>query len=353
MQYYLAHFRSQRTGAFAWIIIQPGVAMHALEAVAFDLKCLVTVGLFPVVDFGAGGGAAQRKVAKRLCAMLNSDGIQCSVKHQTVSSEQLLHDLESGIIPLLAVADRDPASWIQDLGTTLGAWSTSKVVFLHRAGAIVSKQGPVTMIDLSSEYERYRKSDALSEEQQNIIEIAHALLIQRPDLSISLTSPLDLLRELFTVKGAGTLLRTRSEIQVLAPKDVSWPDVTHILEDSFERKLHSQWFRGADRIYLAPRSRGVAVVSHREPGAYLTKFAVTTSAQGSGVGGDLWQAVLSDYTKLFWRARSDNRILPWYMERSEGHQVFDKWYVFWRGLDLEQLSSVIHAAASYPSDFEP
>jgi hypothetical protein len=74
------------------------------------------------------------------------------------------------------------------------------------------------------------------------------------------------------------------------------------------------------------------VLTHVGPVAYLDKFAVTNEAQGEGIGGSLWQRLARDVPRLYWRARLDNPINPWYFQRADGSYSRGNWTVFWTGL---------------------
>ena len=71
---------------------------------------------------------------------------------------------------------------------------------------------------------------------------------------------------------------------------------------------------------------------------------------GEGLGRDLWQLVVSDYKSLFWRARSDNAILPFYLQECDGMARAGEWHVFWKGLPPERIADAIAYALTQPSD---
>ena len=129
---------------------------------------------------------------------------------------------------------------------------------------------------------------------------------------VAVTSPLLLLPELFTIRGAGTLIKRGSPILVKRGfADLDQARVASLLQSSFGRDLTPGFFdRDIARVYVEENYRGAALVRETPLGAYLCKLAVEREAQGEGLGRDLWQLVVSDYKSLFWRARPDNAILP-------------------------------------------
>jgi len=56
---------------------------------------------------------------------------------------------------------------------------------------------------------------------------------------------------------------------------------------------------------------------------------------------------------LFWRARPDNVILPFYLQECDGMARSEDWHVFWKGLDTERIPEAIATALAQPVDFLP
>jgi acetylglutamate kinase len=172
-------------------------------------------------------------------------------------------------------------------------------------------------------------------------------------LLVSITSPLNLLKELFTVKGAGTLIKPGTAVErrdSYSETDVS--KLSALLESSFGRSLDSGFFeRPPLAVYFESSYRGAAILLAQAPAPYLSKFAVEPEAQGEGIGNDLWQAILRDFPRLFWRGRPDNPINPWYQSVCDGMVRLPGWNVFWRGIEPSDIATVIAQAESFPPDF--
>ena len=124
-----------------------------------------------------------------------------------------------------------------------------------------------------------------------------------------------------------------------------------------------------ERIYVEENYLGAALLSPSPIGPYLSKFAVERTAQGEGIGGDLWKVITRDYASVFWRARPDNPITPWYAKQCDGLHRFPEWHVFWKGLPAgpgagrlarvlegpgaRRVEAAIAFARSLPPDFVP
>jgi acetylglutamate kinase len=103
------------------------------------------------------------------------------------------------------------------------------------------------------------------------------------------------------------------------------------------------------KVFLADSYRATAILTLEDGIPYLDKFAVTTDAQGDGVGGSLWQRMHRQEDRLFWRSRIDNEVNPWYFQRSDGCFKTEKWCVFWYGLnDYDVIKKCIDRALAMP-----
>jgi acetylglutamate synthase len=175
--------------------------------------------------------------------------------------------------------------------------------------------------------------------------------------SVSITSPELLARELFTHKGSGTLVRRGERITLHATLDtLDRPRLAALLTAAFGRPPVADYFERKQfwRVYLADSYRAGAVLTHAGPVPYLDKFAVTGEAQGEGIGGSLWQRLARDVPRLYWRARTDNAINPWYFQRADGSYTRGPWTVFWTGLfEFPEIQDCVERALAEPPTLEP
>ena len=188
-----------------------------------------------------------------------------------------------------------------------------------------------------------------------LVETAHALIQAKASdpLLVSITSPLNLLKELFTVKGAGTLIKPGTAVE--RRDSYAETDVTRLgalLEASFGRALEPSFFsRPPLAVYLESNYRGAAILLDEAPAPYLSKFAVEPEAQGEGIGNDLWQAMQRDFPRLFWRGRPENPVTPWYQSVCDGMVRLPNWNLFWRGIAPEQIPHLIAYVEALSPDF--
>jgi bifunctional N-acetylglutamate synthase/kinase len=354
-EFYLALFRAEAKERFAAIVVDANVARHATEAVVLDLRFLAGLGLTPVVTLGLFEPTDAVEHGSRIRRKLEKGGVPARLV-DTIDAADAAAACRAGVIPVLPVSA--VASTADDrftrLGGVLTALGTRKLIFLHRPGALRRRGELVPLVNLTTEYDAFAGSKELSRKQRAMLAQTRRLIFETVPhkLVVSITSPLDLLRELFTVKGAGTLLRRGAVIDVRAGFDgIDLTRLRALLASSFGRPPRDEFFtRAAPRIYLEEGYRGAAIVFDTPLGAYLSKFAVDREAQGEGMGRDLWERISADHPVIFWRARSDNPISAWYAKLCDGFARFPEWHVFWKGLRPEQIAPAIEHALAQPVD---
>jgi acetylglutamate kinase len=264
-----------------------------------------------------------------------------------------------GTIPILvfdAGEAGDIAERTEGLGALARALETRKLIFLLRRGGLRPRGSDqhLPIINLAREYHGLVAARAFLPKQLYLLAQARRLLGQETHhrMQVTVTSPFQLLRELFTVKGSGTLIKRGGALVHRAGfGEVDVARLRTLLTSSFGRPPVDHIFeRDISRIYLEESYRGAAFVRETPLGAYLSKFAVEREAQGEGLGRDLWQDVTSDYPQLYWRARPKNPIVPWYLEQCDGMQRTEDWLVFWKGLPPDRIAAALSYALAQPID---
>jgi acetylglutamate kinase len=260
---------------------------------------------------------------------------------------------------------------LNQLGALTKELDTRKVVLLRRRGGLQpllrgklelapgyflpTESGRISVINLRADRDGILAGKTLPKRDAELLAAAERLieLSQPTPILASITSPLNLLKELFTVKGAGTLIKLGSAVsRHRSYVHLDTERLRRLLEASFGRPLDAQFFdRTPLAVYLEAEYRGAAVVCHGTPVPYLSKFAVEPEARGEGMGRDLWQAISRDYPALYWRSRPDNPIAAWYDSVCDGLVRSPEWTVYWRGIDTAMIADVVETACAQPADF--
>lgn len=408
VELYLKQFASVDQERFAVIKVGGGLLHDDLEGLASSLMFLHQVGLTPVVVHGIGpqldaaftaagidGERWEERTSPRaleLCrrvfrqenlrlvdaleeqgargrpivggvfeAELDPDAPPGARARVTaVHREAIASSIRAGALPILASVGETTGGQIVDLGPDHATIALAellephKIVLLRADGGLRDDVGEIVgAINLAEDYEPLLAEPWVPASMRHKLTLCRALLARLPRASsVSITSPDALARELFTHKGSGTLIRAGE--RVLLHHDlaaVDRPRLADLLTDAFGRAPVTDYFERKPiwRIYLADSYRAAAILTDEGPVPYLDKFAVTAAAQGEGIGGSLWQKLARDVPRLFWRARVDNPVCPWYFQRADGSYTQGHWTVFWVGLhDFPTIQECVQRALSAP-----
>jgi NAT, N-acetyltransferase, of N-acetylglutamate synthase len=360
---YLKLFRAQQKESFAVICASARIVQSALDPFHFDLRILSGLGLTPVVVVGLFEPRDADRQAARVHEWLLEDDVRAQIVPLAPALSPALIEVvretvHMNTIPLLSLEparDESLEARFVQLRELVSGLGTRKVVFLSTSAGL-EREGlpPISVVNLGTDYERLLAGDALTRRHASLLRHGKQLIDLTPHrMTATVVNPLQLLRELFTVNGAGTLIRKGSRVEShVGFESVDRARLRLLIESAFGRPLNEDVLqRDVERIYVEENYLGAAVLSQTPVGIYLTKFAVERQAQGEGIGGDLWTVMTRDYPVFFWRARPTNPISSWYLKNCDGVARFTDWHVYWRGLGIEQIEPAMRHALVAPSDF--
>lgn len=320
-EFYLNKFQSAGTDCFALLVPDLESLEQGAEALAFDLHFLLKLGLKPAVVLCGSDAEAKWGLLKN------------NPLFEKVIFPNLGKNRET--VPVFVEPEFQCLESLEQKVPTIGR----RVHFIRAAGG------------LSTEYIYVQKlPDDLQPEDRPLVETAAALLEARPGTHISVTSPINLLREIFTVKGAGTVFRRGSIIRTGGTPDSD--RLLALLEESFKRKPKKGVLADVTQIYFEENYRGAVLLEEQPQGLYLSKFAVGPEARGEGLAQELWDEVCKNHPAFFWRSRRGNSVNQWYDRHADGHHTADDWVVFWRGMDVAAIPGLIAFCEARPSDFQ-
>jgi acetylglutamate synthase len=388
IQLYLKRFSQLDAARFAVVKVGGTVLRDELGALVSSLAFLQQVGLTPIVLHDAGPQldeelatagvawnpdtlssaalAVVRRVSRlenlRLVEALQAAGVRATSIPTGVFEADYL-SRESGLLGKVvtvhtgsidaAIAVRS-IPVIASLGETAGGQILGldandaadalvtrlepyKIIFLTPTAGLLDAQGRlIESISLSAQYEELMRQPWLDESVRSQIEQVRAMLLRLPpSSSVSITSPDEMAKELFTHRGSGTLIRRGEKIHT----HTSWDDVDverlrALIESSFRRTLAPDYFactRPA-RVYVSEHYRAAIVLTREASLTYMDKFAVSDDAQGEGLGRAIWQVMRAENPQLFWRSRRGNAINEFYFANSDGAVKDADWTVFWYGI---------------------
>ena len=349
-EFYLALFRAEAKERFALLHVDANVMRGAADAVALELGFLAALGLTPTGTLGLFAPAEAGEDARSLRRRLDAAKVPAAI---VGSGADAAAAARRGEIPIVALAGPNGDDREVQLMGLVAELASRKLIFLARAGGFRVRGEVVPLVNLSTEAEALGRSRDLSRKEQEILGFARQVVFGvRHRLTVSMTSPLDLLRELFTVKGAGTMMRRGAVFLRQRPDEVDRDRLAALLASSFGRPPVETFFEQAiAEVYVEEAFRGAAVMVDTPLAPYLSKFAVEREAQGEGVGRDLWETLVDDHPRFFWRARPSNPIAAWYTKVCDGMTRLPEWHVFWRGLAAGEIPAAIELALQAPVDF--
>lgn len=338
-------------------------------------------------------------------------------RDMVVAANRSLEQAENGDDAASASSAADPLSELMDGGVDM---MPLRLMVINREGGIPSHArggDPHLSINLASEYHQIKQSFVWDHTHPTALRNLDAIsdcLSYMPQTSsgvlVTHRSPRSLIANLITNKAAHspslphrllankqdvrhtpTIIRPGLPIKVLQEfNKVDLGKLTALLEASFRRKLNQEGYyerlsKQLDFVIVTGDYQGAAIVTKEyapdddreavEPIAYLDKFAVLPSLQGSGTVDFLWGALRDEVQglglldalndnggrggygtgrDLVWKSRSNNPVNRWYYERSNGFVRIDTdakgtgWQLFWCDAEdkLARLSGERRLSAS-------
>lgn len=414
LRLYLKKFSQLDANRFAVVKVGGAILRDELEALVSSLGFLQQVGLTPIVIHGGGPqldeeiGAAGivketvdglrvtrpetlavvRRVLQRenlrLVEALQEVDVRATSIPTGVFVSEIIDAERLGLVgrvtridttPLAAAVSAGSIPVIASLGETETGqivnvnadWAANelvksiqpyKIIFLTSTGGILDGEGRlIESISLSTQYEQLMQQEWLHSGMRVKLEQIHDLLMSLPPASsLSITTPAEMAKELFTHRGSGTLVRRGEAIQTFE----SWNEVDHerfrgLVEASFGRSLVADYFDRTHlhRLYLSEHYRAAIVLIEVNGRIYMDKFAVSEDAQGEGLGRAMWDRMRAEEPAIYWRSQRSNRINDFYFQNADGARKSENWTVFWYGMDdWEGIGEAVARAQERPATLE-
>ena len=411
VEQYLRHYAGVDAQKLAVVKVSGSILEGSLDSLASSLSFLQRVGLHPILVHGAGpqltravleaGLKTERidglrvttpevlEIARRVFQRENlaladalegygtrarpiSSGVfQARRAADTrlglvgevigVNQAAITSSIAMGHLPILAPLGETPEGQILNINADVAtrelalAVQSHKIIFLTDTGGLLDKDGQIiSAVSLDEDFDDLMQKSWIHSGMRLKLEQISALLRKLPrSSSVSITSPDHLAKELFTHRGAGTLVRVGERIDRYEDFEaIDAPRLRDLLELCFGRELDARYFttKKPYAIYLADSYRATAIFTREDPMPYLDKFAVTTEAQGEGIGGSVWKRVRRDIPKFFWRSRASNPVNDWYADKADGSYKTDAWSVYWCGTrSFPEIQACIERALAMPA----
>ena len=346
-EFYISKFQSGSSSSFLILCPDYDSIASAFDSFHFQLQFLIRLELYPAVLFCGPKSeemkdflfhqAGQPEECYSLfyvsSAMEHSEILEAS---RTAASEKKI---------LILLSDESPFRLLEKNVIKL----SERVLFVRIQGALKDESDN----DISL-YRVKKNLPPLSREDRHMRELSLRLLDLDSTLHLAICSPFQILKEIFTVKGSGSLIRKGSSILHLSEQgDVDMPCLIALLNKSFGRELRSpEVLAGITHFIIEENYRGAILLEKQDFGQYLSKFAVDTEARGEGIAQELWEEIEKADMPIFWRSRAGSYIGRWYSRISSGKYSEKGWTVYWRGVKIEHIPAVIDFCLRRPEDFQ-
>lgn len=221
-----------------------------------------------------------------------------------------------------------------------------KVIILTETGGILDESGQIISVLNPHKVENFAKvSDGMLLKVKEILN----MLQNHNECAIVITSALNLLKEIFTVRGSGTFIKSYKINSTTEFEDIQKQKVIELLEDAFSKKVASDYFNdGFEEIFYEENFEGVAIIKKVNNVPYLDKLAVVKHRQETGLGSFLWYEITQKHNKLAWRVNPKNPLNAFYAKKSTGFIKSDEWNVYWRNLNRDEIFKTVDKIVDLP-----
>ncbi|MBT8142853.1 MAG: acetylglutamate kinase [Gammaproteobacteria bacterium] len=406
-QYYLEQYNVNDEMRFAVIKVGGGIIHERLDDLCAALSVLRHLGLHPILIHGAGpqldqainaAGISSNKVdgfrvtseavmevVRPTIYKVNRDLVNTLEKHQVravgmqhgvftcdyddkeryglvgkikhINLDSIRDAIEADLLPVISSLGETSSGQVVNINADVAArelvWaiSPSKIIFITPTGGLLDEDNKlISAISLKNDYANLMQADWVHSGMRLKLEQIHDLLKPLPaNASVSITSVDHLVRELFTHRGAGTLINQGENIQVLTQLNKQQEsELTSLIESAFARSLKDDYFKQHEihKVLISESGGAAAVVVTGFNGVpYLDKFAVTPEARGKGYAAALWRALKKECPQLYWRSRKSNAFTPWYYHKSDFSMKNQQWVSFSYGVkDFDYLHDCVNDA---------
>jgi len=404
-QYYLDQYSSTEEIRFAVIKVGGGILKERLDDLAASLSVIRHLGLHPIIVHGAGpqldaaikdAGIQNHKVdglrvsseaimaiARPVMYKANRDLVTALEKHQvravglqhsvfhcdyenkekyglvgkinSIDTESIKATIQNGSTPVIASLGESSSGQILNINADVAArelvWSISpsKVIFITPTGGLLDADSNlISSISLKNDFANLMSSNWVhSGMRLKLQQINDLLQPLEHSASVSITSVDNLVKELFTHRGAGTLINKGESIRVIdriTKNEIR--SLKELIESAFDKKLSDNYFdqQNFHKILISESGGAAAIVVNGFNGVpYLDKFAVTPEARGKGYAAALWRSLKTHCPQLYWRSRINNAFTPWYYKKADFSMQDHNWVSFSYGVsDFNYLQDCVN-----------
>lgn len=423
MELYLQHFTNNQRNRYAIIKVGGAVLEDDLDELIENLAFLQRVGLVPIVLHGAGPQLNKLleeakiepeyiegirvtdgntlKLVKRVFAEMNlrivegleKKGIRAKPIQSGVFTGEYLDfekykyvgrivdvdmtmiesAISSGAMPILSSISEDIDGQFLNVNADVAAGMLArvmeplKVIYLNDSGGMINKDTNTIIpeINLDVEFEEYLKLPWVKYGTKlKLVQIKELLDYLPRSSTVSITNAKNMKKELFTISGAGTLIRRGFKLNCkIGIKDMDLDRVRELLNSNDEQvkrgdisiARYLQTFKGDERVYFDDLYQVLAVLTELpintkvEDVKFIEKLVFNKQAELVGLLDNLWDKINFENPKLIWYIKNDEleSNLNWHFDRSSGSFTLNNGKLFWKGLEFSEIEPIILSFKEY------
>ncbi|CAI4211171.1 unnamed protein product [Parascedosporium putredinis] len=392
-QQYLKYFTSVSSESFAIIKAGGAILTEHLDDFCQSLLVLHQLGLYPVVVHGAGP-QLNKLLEDAGVEPQFEEGIRVTDKktlsvwrvqhahHLLLTADYLDRDrwgyvgdvtgvnlnpiekaIKAGYIPIVPSLALTKEGQVLNVNADVTAASLAqamkplKIIYLSEKGGLFRGDSGelISEIFLDQEYDELMAQPWCQRGTRLKIKEGKKLLDTLPRTSsIAIIHPDDLQTELFTISGAGTLIRRGEKVEVasslseisdlqkfkdaLARGQTSDTEAVRNVEEYLEM-LKDRPFKA----YFDDAMSCLAIVlqpTESRPFSSWVTLSITKPGWLTNTAENVFQAIEKENSDLVWAVSKDDENLSWFFERSDGSFCVDGAVLFWRGFRLEKYSEL-------------
>ncbi len=358
-EYYLSRFYSNRSPSFSVFCPDLDTCKQAQEGIKSSLRFLLRLELNPAVLLSGpfcmqAYECLKEKEEEQSAAMYHVFIVKNQVEDKTLLRNSLQEASKIARKKQVCLLILWPQKNVEEALLAVSHLS-HRLYLLRMQGEICNQENkPYYHYSFAKEFSDEEQGTEIHSTDHAILSLSRSLLSSTETLHLSVVSPYNFLKEIFTVKGAGTIFRKPSTI--LYYQDINSVDTSRLLrlfKQSFSKKIRSDNFlEHASHFYIEKDYQGALILEeHHDLGLYLSKFAVGIRARGLGIATELWQELQKHNDKIFWRSRNTNAMIRWYTDVCDGFWRDKKWTVFWKNIPTQSVSTIVNFCLQLPDDF--
>lgn len=358
---FLQQFRSLKPETFALIYASPEIIAESGEALHYEIKLLYHVNLFPVLVIHKNTIAYIRNFYFFNKPWESDRDVQSKIPVKIIRKknnlqEKIVQIIKEERIPVI-ITDKIGADIFTFLSEITFYLNTNKLIYLWNHSGIRNSlnESIIYNMYINKDFDEIYQKQATNQKEQILLDGIKSIFAHNKNSKFSavVTAPVSLLKELFTVKGSGTLIKRGCKLNTFTDqKEINANKLIELMEQSFRKNIKNDFMLQKFDLYIIESEyKGCAILKKTEYGYLLSKYAVDDIAQGEGIGGEIWDKMISLCDKIYWRAKKENPINLWYWEKSDGMLKTDKWFLYWIGVDRSNILNACDSLIKMEEDF--